>query len=138
MSKRMLATLTAEHLVVLDMADQFRDDLDKLKNGNDLSEVQNGLWEFSRFMEHTLNQHVPQEEEELYPKLVQKSPGIQEEVNTMLEEHRVIGQAHNDLRQELTMDSPLPDSIITTGSVLLDSLEAHLQREHNALSEINT
>lgn len=137
MSKRMIATLAAEHLVVLDMADQFRDNLDKLKNGQDLAGIQNNLWEFSCFMEHTLNQHIPQEEEELYPKLLMANPGFQEEVDTMVEEHKVIGQAHSELQQELAGSNPLPESIVLSGSILLDSLETHLKREHSAIADMN-
>ena len=55
MSKRMMATLTAEHLVVLEMADKLRDNLEKLKTDQDFGAVQDGLMEFSIFFKKTRN-----------------------------------------------------------------------------------
>jgi len=137
MSKKMMATLTAEHLVVLEMADKFRDNLEKLQTNQALPGVQEGLWEFSRLMDHTVNQHIPQEEDELFPKLLKANPGIMEQVNTMLEEHKVISQAHRSLREELMGDKPAPEIIIESGTRLLGSLETHIKREHDALTRFS-
>jgi hemerythrin-like domain-containing protein len=137
MSKRMIATLTAEHLVVLEMADKLRNNLERLKADQDLDSVKDGLWEFSRFMDHTLTQHAPHEEEELYPKLIKVKPGIKNEVDTMLEDHKLIDQAHRSLKRELMGEKPALQLIINTGTEMLERLEEHIQREHAALAILN-
>jgi len=130
----MLATLTAEHLVVLDVADKLRSNLEKLEANEDLAGVKEGLWEFSRVMDQTVNQHFAHEEEELFPKLAKSLNG---EVNTLLEDHAVIKQAHRSLQEELLGDKPSPKIIVQSGKTLLDRLEVHFQREHDALASMN-
>lgn len=137
MVKKMMATLTAEHLVVLDMADRFRGTLEVLRDSQDFSGVQDGLWSFSRLMDETVSQHFPQEEDELFPKMIKANPGLNDEVSSLLEEHKAIGQAHLSLRDSIMMENPLPTAIFETGTSLLNSLENHLRREHEAMSGLN-
>lgn len=136
MSKRLIATLTAEHLVVLEMVDRFRENLEKIKNGQDLASVQDGLWEFTRFMDHTLNNHIPHEEEELFPKLLKKNPSLKQEVNSMLDDHKQIGEAHNQLKEALSHSQT--KAILDSGNTILDTIEEHVKREHDALAGLNT
>ena len=137
MSKRMIATLAAEHLVVLEMIDKLRANLEKLKANDDLASVQDELWEFTRFMDHTMSDHIPHEEEEIYPKIIKAKPSMKGEVEIMLEEHKVIGQAHRSMKQELMEEQPAPRQIITSGTAILETIEEHLQREHSALAGLN-
>lgn len=134
MSKRMLATLTAEHLVVLEMADKLRANLEKLQNDQDLTGVRAGLGQFSQIMDQTINQHFVQEEEELFPKLLKANPNLNGEVDVLLEDHKALRQAHRSLQEELLGDKPSPQIIVNSGMNLLDRLEAHFHREHQALS----
>jgi hemerythrin superfamily protein len=88
-------------------------------------------------MDHTLTQHAPHEEEELYPKLIKVKPGIKNEVDTMLEDHKLIDQAHRSLKRELMGEKPALQLIINTGTEMLERLEEHIQREHAALAILN-
>lgn len=137
MSKRMLATLTAEHLVVLEMADKVRTNLEKLQTDQDLTGVRDGLGQFSQIMDQIVNQHFVQEEEELFPKLLKTNPNLNGEVEALLEDHKAIRQAHRSLQEELLGDKPSPHIIVNSGLSLLDRLEAHFHREHQALSGLN-
>lgn len=137
MSKRMLATLTAEHLAILETADKLRNNIEKLKVDEDLTGVKEGLYQFNRVMDQTLSQHCVQEEEELFPKLLKSNPGLNGEVDSLLEDHRVLREAHRNLQEELMGDKPSPQLIVESCTSLLDRLEAHFHREHQALASLN-
>lgn len=138
MSKRMLATLTAEHLAILSMADELRGNIEKLRAGEDLSGVKDGLWQFFRLIDQALSQHCVQEEAELFPKLLKTNPRLSGEVEFLLEDHKVIKQAHRSLREELMRDKPSPQLIVECCTTLLDRLENHFHHEHHALSNLNS
>lgn len=134
MSKRMIALLAAEHLVALDMVKKLNQDLEALKRSQNLDLAREGLWDFSRFLEHKLQGHLPQEEETLFPKLVSNNPGFQAHVDAMLDEHRQLLQAHTSLKQVLQDGNT--KAVIDRGEELCRVLEQHLQHEHQALSHL--
>jgi len=126
----MIATLTAEHLVMLNATEETRNNLAKLRENQDVASVQAGLLDFSHLIEHTVHQHFPQEEEKLFPKLQEKDKSLMEQ------EHREVGQAHQDLKAELQQDIPDPKAIIFAVEALVDKLEGHLRRENDILANL--
>jgi len=134
MSKQMLATLTAEHLAVLAMADNLRAKLAGAGASGELNGVKDQLREFAGVVNQAINQHFVQEEEELYPKLLKTNPGLDSTVSALRQDHEAIKQACCRLQAALRDDGPAAGNILDCGNALLDCIEAHFRREHDAFA----
>lgn len=135
MSKQLIALLTAEHLAALDMLDKLNQDLADLKHNQNLEQVRSNLWEFTQFLEQIVRGHLPQEELALYPKMAADNPGLQAQVDSMLNDHRQLQQVHTSLKEELLGDNPSPQILVERGGEIARVLKQHLQREHAVLSQ---
>lgn len=135
MSRQMIAQLAAEHLAALDMVEKLNQGINNLQHNQNLEQVQSNLWEFSQFIEHIVQGHLPQEEQDLYPKMVADNSRIQSQVEDMLNDHRQLKQAHASLKEALLANNPSPQILIERGGEIARLLKQHLQREHAVLNQ---
>ena len=122
-----------DHVHALEMLERLQEDLDSIKRNENLPEVRKRLGEFVDFLEHALKVHFRQEEEALFPIMIQADENAKQPIEAMLEEHKIIETAHRSLKEELDGDKPSPELIIENGERIVEVLTGHINREDHAL-----
>lgn len=128
-----LELFSQDHAHALEMVAGLQKDLDRLTNDEDLPLVRQGLEKFVAFLDHALNVHFRQEEQALFPLMVEADANATQPVEAMLAEHRIIETAHRNLKEELAGEKPSPQIITGNGEKIIEVLRGHINREDQAL-----
>ncbi len=122
-----------EHTHALEELLRLESALQDIVDGQPVTSRIEPLRAFAAFLGEALDAHFRQEEDELFPRLSRVMGHDGGPVRVMLEEHRIIREAHARMQDEL--DSPAPDSttVRRSGETILNVLRDHIHKEDNVL-----
>ncbi len=129
----LLAKFREEHTHALEELIRLENALQDIVDGVPVTRRIEPLRAFAAFLGEALDAHFRQEEDELFPRLRQVMGHGGGPIPVMLEEHRIIREAHAQLQREI--ESPAPDSttVRRSGETILNVLRDHIHKEDNVL-----
>lgn len=130
---RTLKKFNADHQHAQKELDKLEAALKLIDRGERVKEQRTAVKNFARFLEHALKVHFRQEEEALFPAMLEKAPYISDLIQMMLDEHEEITGAHGQMVSELTKEEPEPAIISKSGWTILCCLRPHIDKEETAL-----
>lgn len=121
-----------DHEHALSQLNGLEKQLQFIQQGGEVEKAKIHLISFSRFLEIALDIHFVQEEEALFPFLVQKM-GPNGPVAVMEHEHEDLRAAQMKLKEELSKDEINKEIVLHHGSLILNVLRDHIMKENQVL-----